>query len=94
MIVRAGEMKAHDGKADALRKQVETFVPMIRSAEGCIACQAYQSEDDPSRFVIVETWVSADAHQASVKQIPPQLLAETKALIAGFPWGGYFRNVI
>ncbi len=43
--------------------------------------------------MIIEVWDSVEAHQASVKQIPPELLAATMQLLASVPKGGYYRSM-
>ncbi len=92
-ITRIGEFQARPDQADALRQQIASFIPMIRGSPGCQSCQALQSEDDPTRFMIIEVWDSVEAHQASVKQIPPELLAATMQLLASVPKGGYYRSM-
>jgi quinol monooxygenase YgiN len=66
---------------------------MIKSSQGCQSVQLYQSQDDPSRFMMIEVWDSVEAHQASVRNIPPEKLSEIRPLLAGAPSGGYFALV-
>ncbi len=87
-----GEFQSRPGQEAALRQQIASFLPLIAASPGCQSCQSLQSEDDPTRFVIIEVWDSIEAHQASVKQIPPQLIAATMQLLAGVPKGASYRS--
>jgi hypothetical protein len=40
--------------------------------------------------MMVEIWDSIESHQASVKNIPPDMIAEIRPLLAGSPSGRYF----
>jgi hypothetical protein len=42
---------------------------------------------------MVEVWESAEAHQASVKNIPPEKLSEIRPLLGSAPEGGYFSKI-
>jgi quinol monooxygenase YgiN len=82
------------GKEDALRSFIErVIVPAIESAEGGQACQVYQNQSDPTRFMIVEVWDSLEAHQASVKNITAEEIAEIKTLLADMPPGAYYTVI-
>lgn len=92
-ISRIGDMQAKPGRAEELRDFLISILPMIRSAEGCESVQLYQSEENPSKFIMIEVWESMDSHQASVKNIPAEKLGEIRPLLATSPSGGYFRLV-
>ena len=68
-------------------------MPGIKSAEGCKSVQLYQSQDDPSKFIVIEVWDSVKSHQASVKNIPTEKLAEIRPLLASSPSGSYYGLV-
>ncbi len=53
----------------------------------------YQSQDDPTKFTMIEIWDSIESHQASVKNIPPEMLAEIRPLLAAAPSGRYLNLV-
>jgi len=50
----------------------------------------YQSQDDATKFTMLEMWDSIESHQASVKNIPPEMLAEIRPLLASTPSGEYY----
>ena len=90
-ITRINEFQAQEGKGEALRDLIQSFVPMIESSDGCQSCQLLQSQEDPTRIVVIEIWDSTEAHQASMKNIPPGALQEAMKLLAGPPKGGYYH---
>jgi quinol monooxygenase YgiN len=91
-IVRMGEVQAHPGQEDALRDFLLTAVaPNIEASPGCEACQVLQHQDEPTRFVIIEVWTDVAAHQASVRNIPPEMLQEGRSLFAGGTAGAYYH---
>ncbi len=91
-ITRINEFQAQEGKGEALRDLIESFVPMIESSDGCQSCQVLQSQEDPTRIVVIEVWESTEAHQASMKNIPPETMQEAMKLLADRPQGGYYRS--
>lgn len=92
-VYRIGEVRAKEETIEALREFLLSIMPGIQSSEGCESVQLYQSEDDPSRFLMIEVWDSAESHQASVKNIPPEMLGEIKPLLASSPSGSYFHLI-
>jgi len=42
---------------------------------------------------MIERWQTAEAHQASVRNIPPDMLKQAMALFSEAPKGSYFDNV-
>jgi heme oxygenase (mycobilin-producing) len=92
-ITRIGESQAREGKVEELREFLISILPIIRSSEGCESVEMYQNRDDASKFVIIEKWESVELHQASVKDIPPEKLAEIRPLLASAPSGGYYELV-
>jgi quinol monooxygenase YgiN len=92
-ISRIGETHAKEGSNQALRDFLISIMPMIKSSEGCESVQLYQSQDDPSKFIMIEIWDNIESHQASVKNIPAEKLGEIRPLLAGSPSGSYFQLV-
>jgi quinol monooxygenase YgiN len=92
-ISRIGEVQAKEGLADELREFLISIMPGIKSSEGCESVQLYQSQDEPSRFMMIEVWDSVESHQASVKNIPPEKLGEIRLLLATSPRGSYFELI-
>jgi heme oxygenase (mycobilin-producing) len=92
-VYRIGEVQASTGSEDELREFMVSIMPLIKNSEGCISCHFYQDQDNPSRFIMVELWESAAAHQASIKNIPPEKLDEIRPLLGAPPSGSYFGLV-
>jgi heme oxygenase (mycobilin-producing) len=92
-ITRIGETQAKPELVNALRDFLVSIMPMIKSSQGCESVTLYQSHDDPTKFTMIEVWDSNESHQASVKNIPPDLLAEIRPLLASATSGGYFSQI-
>ena len=92
-IHRIGETQARPETTEALRDFLLSISPLIKASEGCQSVTLYQSHDDPTKFTMIEVWDSIESHQASVKNIPPELLAQIRPLLASAPRGGYFELV-
>ncbi len=90
-VTRINEFQAREGEGDALAVLIGSFVPTIESSEGCLSCQLLRSQADPARIVVIEAWESVEAHQASVRNIPPETMQEAMQLLAGPPKGEYFN---
>ena len=91
-ITRISEFQAKDGQTQGLRDFLNSIVPTIATSEGCRSCRLLQDQEDESRFVVIELWDSIEAHEASVKEIPPQQLEEIMRLLANPPQGRYFAE--
>lgn len=92
-IYRIGETQAKPESIEALRDFLMSIMPGIKESQGCESVQLYQGQDDPTRFTMIEVWDSTESHQASVKEIPPELIAQIRPLLASAPSGGYFQLV-
>ena len=92
-IFRIGETQAKPETIEALRDFLLSIMPGIRSSHGCESVQLFQSQDDGTKFTMIEVWDSMESHRASVKDIPPDLLAQIRPLLGGTPSGGYFELV-
>ncbi|MFJ6012212.1 putative quinol monooxygenase [Streptomyces sp. NPDC092952] len=63
VIVRVPEAEDIAGVEDALAR----MRVLCHAEDGCVAWEAYHSQDDPGRFVLVERWESRrhwEAHDA------------------------------
>jgi heme oxygenase (mycobilin-producing) len=89
-IARIGEFQAAPGQMEKLRDFLFSILPIIKSSDGCVSVQMYQSREDPARFTMIEIWDSVESHQASVKNIPPEQLAEIRPLLGAAPHGSYY----
>jgi quinol monooxygenase YgiN len=52
----------------AVAEAFATMRPMCLAEPGCVSWDAYHSEADPQRFVLVERWESENAWQAHGEQ--------------------------
>jgi quinol monooxygenase YgiN len=92
-IARIGETQARPETIAALRDFLISIMPGIKSSQGCESVILYQSQGDPTKFTMIEIWDSVESHQASVKNIPPEKLAEIRPFLASVPRGHYFDFV-
>jgi quinol monooxygenase YgiN len=92
-VSRIGEVQAKPELVEELREFLLSILPGIKSSDGCESVRLYQSEEDPSRFLIIEIWDSVESHQASVRNIPPEKLGEIRPMLATSPSGSYFKLV-
>lgn len=92
-VVRLGEMQTGAEQVQEMRDFLRSIVPLITGSAGCLSCQLLHSQDDPTKFVIIEVWEDVAAHQASVKNIPPEKLAAIRPLLAAPPTGSYYAPV-
>lgn len=92
-IARIGETQAKPQSTEALRDFLLSIMPGIKSSQGCESVTLYQSQEDPTKFTMIEIWDSTESHKASVKNIPPEMLAELRPLLATAPSGSYYNFV-
>lgn len=91
-VTRITEFRARAAQNDALRAFLAPIVPGIAASPGCESCRLLQGHDDPARFLVIEVWESAEAHQASARAIPPKQLTHVRELLDGAPRGEYFQT--
>ena len=92
-VARIGETRAKPEWNEALRDFLILIMPGIKSSQGCESVTLYQSQEDPTKFTMIEIWDSIESHKASVKNIPRELLAEIRPLLASAPSGSYYELV-
>ena len=92
-ITRIGEFQANPASTEALRDFLLSIMSIIKSSQGGESVTLYQSQADPTQFTMIEVWDSIESHQASVKNIPPEMLGEIRPLLASAPSGGYFNLI-
>ena len=93
-VTRINKFEANEGMAAPLRQFLISIVPLIRQARGCTSCQLLGSQEHLNEFLVVEVWESVLAHQASMKTIPPEKLAEVMSLLTRPPNGSYYEPVV
>jgi quinol monooxygenase YgiN len=89
-VTRISNFEARAGMADKLHTFLLSIEPAIKKAAGCESMQLLRNQQNPLAFVVIETWASVDAHRASLKNVPQELLAEGMLLLAGPPSGAYY----
>lgn len=87
---RINEFMAKAGQGEHLRDLLSSFLAPLESVAGCQSCQVLQSAEQPTKIVVIEVWESVAAHQASVKDISPEAVAQLMPLLDGAPKGEYF----
>jgi quinol monooxygenase YgiN len=92
-VTRIGETRAKPETTEALRDFLLSIMPMIKSSKGCESVTLYQSQTDPTKFTMIEVWEGIESHQASAKNIPPEMLAQIRPLLASAPSGEYFKLI-
>jgi quinol monooxygenase YgiN len=90
---RISEFRSKQEAIEDLREFLISIMPMIKSSDGCESVQLQQSQEDSAKFMMIEVWDSIESHQASVKNIPPQKLAEIQSILASTPRGGYYNLI-
>lgn len=91
-IIRMGEMRAKAGKEAQLHAFIaRVIVPALLTADGCQSCQVWEADGHPGRFLIVETWDSVEAHEASVQEIDPDDIEAIRQLLDDSPAGHYYQ---
>lgn len=92
-VARIGEVQAREGLIDELREFLISIMPGIKSSQGCESVQLCQSQEDPSKFMMIEVWDRVESHQESVKNISAEKLGEIRPLLATSPSGRYYDLV-
>lgn len=91
-ITRINEFRAVSGSSALLRDRIQLAVPIIEASVGCLSCQLLQSQKDPHHIIVIEVWDSVEAHQASLKNVPPEVFHQTRKLLAAPPTGEYYHR--
>lgn len=89
-VTRINKFEAKEGMATDLHTFLISIVPLIEQSKGCTSCQVLQNQERRNEFVVIEVWDSVPAHQASVKNIPPEKVAVIMPLLASPPCGAYY----
>lgn len=89
-ITRINEFRSVAGSSDLLRDQIIAIVPVIESSQGCLSCQLLHSHKDRNHFVLIEVWDDVESHQASLKNVRPEVFHELKKYLVVPPTGEYY----
>lgn len=91
-ITRVNEFQAAENQADALFSFLTSLMPYITSSEGCLSCELLVKEDDNSQFVVIEKWVSKEAHMQSIQNFPQEEMQAAMPLFGAPPKGAYYTS--
>jgi quinol monooxygenase YgiN len=68
-------------------------MPGIKATKGCESVALYQSQEDPTRFTMIEIWDSVESHKGAVQEISPEEIARVRTMLASPPNGSYYDVV-
>ena len=91
-VTRFNEFQAKENMESDLLALLESVVKLVNGSEGIISCQLLQHTETKGHFMVIEVWESVQAHQAAVKNIPPELLQKAMPLLAAPPKGAYWQE--
>lgn len=57
------ELTVQPGKFGQAQSVLEAMVPATRDFDGCRGVSVHTAQSDPDRFLLIERWVDAGAHQ-------------------------------
>jgi quinol monooxygenase YgiN len=84
-IVRAYRLNAVAGNESGLEQAAFALADAIRPLPGCEGVLVLQDDAAAQRYIFVEIYADAAAHQASAGQVPKALFAGLMAAIDGAP---------
>ena len=92
-FANVGTLEATPGSRDALAAILCRRNQLLGEV-GCVLYEVGTSEDEPDQVFVVELWISADAHQASLKlESVNKVIAEAMPLMTGQMSGSRFGIV-
>lgn len=91
-ITRINEFHAASGKESQLYGFLKSIVPYITSCDGCISCEVLKNADQADAFVVIEKWISIEAHQKSLAGFPKEEMQSAMVLFGAPPKGSYYKQ--
>lgn len=92
-VSRLNFFRAAPNQRAGLRARLTEVVTVVAASPGCLGVELLASQDDPDEFVIFERWGSMSDHERAASAIPPAMLTETVAMMAG-PARGYYLDPV
>lgn len=86
-------LHAAEGREADVCDVLERMAAAVRPLPGCESVIVLQDDKTPSRFLFIESFVDAEAHQATVPLMPKEILKELSSLLAGAPDGSTYSFV-
>ncbi|UYL08377.1 antibiotic biosynthesis monooxygenase [Bdellovibrio sp. SKB1291214] len=91
-IARVNHFVAQPDKIEDLHEFLAEICYEIRSAPGNLSADLLQKEDVPTEFLVIERWISKEAHANSARAIPEDKLQKAKSLLATTPDGSFYND--
>ncbi|SEL48661.1 Antibiotic biosynthesis monooxygenase [Colwellia chukchiensis] len=91
-IVRVNEFVAAAGKSAELFRFLQSLVPYISAAKGCISCELLKHHQHGDQFMIIERWDCIESHQLALTNYPQDDMQAAMSLFGSPPKGNYFRS--
>lgn len=90
-IVRVNEFTAATGKSAELFSFLQTLVPYIAGANGCLACELLKHHEHSDQFMVIERWESIEDHQLAITNYPQEAMQAAMSLFGAPPKGNYYQ---
>jgi len=90
-IVRVNEFTAADGKTAELFSFLESLVPYISGADGCLSCELLTHQEHTNQFMVIERWRNIECHQQAITNYPQEEMQAAMSLFGAPPKGAYFK---
>lgn len=91
IIVRINEFTCAEEKSIEVFSFLKSLIPHISNSEGCISCEVLQQQDDTTKFVVIERWMTVEFHTQSLAKFPRDKMEAAAALFDAPPKGRYFN---
>lgn len=91
-VTRISQFIAAEGQEQTLSDFLDSIVPEISRAPGCLSCDVLRSRDVPGKMIVLERWESVEAHQEALSDADPEERQNALALLAEPPIGEYFSG--
>lgn len=88
------ELQAQPDKLEELKATMKSLLPDTRAYDGCKGVTVHQDQDDPTRILVLETWISRPQYKKYFAwRTETGALAAVVALSAAPPSVRYFDDV-
>jgi len=91
-IVRVNEFVAAAGKTTELFSFLQTLVPYISAADGCLGCELLKHREHADQFMIIERWDCIESHQLALTNYPQDEMQAAMSLFGSAPKGNYYQQ--
>ena len=91
-IIRVNEFTAAADKSAELFTFLQTLVPYIQGAKGCLSCELLKHHQHTDQFMIIERWDCIENHQLAITHYPQADMQAAMSLFAAPPKGNYYQQ--